>query len=101
MSLSESEDEILLNDSPRSISLVPGSTYSISCVSEGTGETEWSQNGVVVTAMSVASGVSGIYVVTSGNARVLMLQLFSDSLVGQYTCSDENKEFVINITTGY
>ena len=96
MSLSESGDEILLNDSPRSISLVPGSSYSISCDGE-----EWCQNGVVVTETSLASGVSGVYVVTSGNARVLMLQLFSDSLVGQYTCSDENKEFVINITTGY
>ena len=99
VSLSETgADEILLRDSPRFISLVPGRTYSIFCHSEGTEGIEWSQNGVVVMVTSLASGVSGIYI-SSGDARILMLQLFSESLVGQYTCRDGNEEFIIHITT--
>ena len=94
MSLSEpGADDILLWDSPRCISLVPGTTYSISC--EGA---EWHQNGVMITETFVAGGVSGVYVGTSG--AILMLQLFSESLVGQYTCRDGNEEFIIHITTG-
>ena len=101
MSLSEPgaefSDDILLNDSPRSISLVPGRTYSISC--EGT---EWHRNGQLVTATTpVIDGVSGVYVVSNGDATILMLQLFSESLVGQYFCRDDaGAEFIINISTG-
>ena len=100
MSLSEPgaefSDDILLSDSPRSISLVPGRTYSISC--EGT---EWHRNGELVTAASVMDGVSGAYVVSNRDATILMLQLFSESLVGQYFCRDEAEaEFIMNISTG-
>ena len=46
-------------------------------------------------------GVSGAYVVSNGDARTLMLQLFSESLVGRYSCMDgSGEEFIINITTG-
>ncbi|CAI7990187.1 Receptor-type tyrosine-protein phosphatase gamma, partial [Geodia barretti] len=88
--------EIFLSDSPRSIPLVPGKTYKISC--EGM---EWRREGEVVTVTSVGDGVSGVYVVSSGNMRILMLQLFTEDLVGEYVCMDESgEEFVVNISTG-
>ena len=98
MSLSEPGAEfshdIILNDSPRSISLVPGRTYSISC--EGT---EWHRHRELVTATPVIDGVSGVYVVSNRDATILMLQLFSESLVGQYSCRDgAEAEFIINIS---
>ena len=87
---------VLLSESPRSIPLVPGKTYKISC--EGT---EWRRDGEVVTVTSVGDEVSGVYVVSSGNMRILMLQLFSEDLVGEYVCMDESgEEFVINLSTG-
>ena len=87
---------VLLSESPRSIPLVPGKTYKISC--EGM---EWRREGEVVTVTSVGDGVSGVYVVSSGNMRILMLQLFTEDLVGEYVCMDESgEEFVVNISTG-
>ena len=87
----------LLTDSPRSIPLVPGRNYKISC--EGTG---WRRDGEVVPETTLADGVSGVYVVSSGNVRILMLQLFSEDLVGEYVCRNDGsgEEFIINISTG-
>ena len=87
---------VLLSESPRSIPLVPGKTYKISC--EGM---EWRREREVVTVTSVGDGVSGVYVVSSGNMRILMLQLFTEDFVGEYVCMDESgEEFVINLSTG-
>ena len=84
-----------LEDSPRSIPLVVGHTYYISC------EGEWYRDDAPVTSTMPATGSSAVYTRSSGNSMELWFQLFSESLKGQYVCRDDNEmEFTLNISTG-
>ena len=77
--LAEGNEDLVIRDSPRSISLAVDHTYTISCAGE------WFQNGLTV----------------PGSDSLLRFDPFSGDLTGNYTCQfTGGGTFDLNISAG-
>ena len=90
MILTEGMQSVLIEDPPRSISLVPGHTYTIEC------EGEWFQDGSPVTDDTS----DPVHVTIDGAPHELHLQPFGMQLEGEYVCESGGDTAALNITAG-
>ena len=90
VTLTEGMQSILIEDPPRSISLVPGHNYTIEC------EGEWFQDGSPVTDDTS----DPVHVTMDGASHELHLQPFGEQLEGEYVCESGGDSAALNITAG-
>ena len=87
---------IPLEDSPRTVPLVIGNSYALSCSG-----TWYRERLIMLEPCMTGEGYSGACTVFDGVEAVLKLLLLNENQTGQYMCRNSlGEEFIINITTG-